>query len=200
MSKRVPYKRRKYFIKQWMQLRIMIVFGAATVAGGVVFGYLAQSRLSRLIRVEMYRSHSKFQTLWDVLYPEVMKMTLTLFVVVMIALLVIFRLYTSRINRSAAALDAYIKRTMRGPSDEPVDDEPIVREFREYARSLSGLMDFYRERWKGIADEARETIDVCRKVEIADPGQARDETIEQAETKLSSLVNHIAGFGERNIP
>lgn len=191
MSKGRTYRRRKFFVKQSLQLRYMVILAGSTVLGGVIFGFFVQHRLERLIRFQMYRSHSKIQSLWEALYPEVMKTTLILFVAGVFTLLVLFELFSHRVNRSAAGLDRYIRSVISAPDPDKVQHDIAVREFKEYGKEVSDLLVFYRRRWGEIAEDAHIVKDLCGQYSSVEGEEQRIEILGSLEVDLDSLVRRI---------
>ena len=168
MDQNRPYKRRKFFVKQWLQLRYMLLLGGSTIAGGIIFGFIMNHILKGKITVEMYRPHSKIQNLWEILYPDVMKITLILFVCSVMVLFILLQLFSHRINRASRELEDHIDRVIGIPGGDVGPVQVSVKEFSDFGKDVDGLITFYRNRWNDITEKALSSSVLCEALEAGD--------------------------------
>lgn len=165
MNEKRSYKRRKFFVKQWLQLRTMVILGGSTVAGGVIFGFIMKHTLKGKIHFEMYRPHSNIKTLWEILYPDVMRNTLILFTCSVIVLFLLLQFFSYRINRASGEVEDHVNKAMEVPGKGVEPARISIREFSDFGRDIDGLIYYYRNRWKAIADNSRSGRELCEALE-----------------------------------
>lgn len=197
MDKKRPYKRRKFFVKQWLQLRYMLLLGSSTVVGGIIFGLVMKHSLKEKIYIEMYRPHSKIQSLWEILYPDVMRLTLILFVCSVTVLFLLLQLFSYRINRASRELADHVDRVIETPDSEVEPVQVSVREFSDFGREVDGLITFYRRRWDVISEKARTGSVICETLEASEEDVDRNITYVELLRHLESTTRLVRWEAEK---
>ena len=200
MKGKRPYKRRRFFVKQWFQLRYMALFAGSTVLGGLVFGFCVKGVVRRKISLEMFRPHSDIQSLWEILYPDVMRMTLVLFVFGVVVLLALLRVFGGRVNRAAWELETYIGSVIGSSRTAGGCGSISVPEFREFGEEVESLVTAYRQRWDNIAREAEAALALGDKAVEASKGTAGTGEVAAFLEKADSIAAQIRHEAKSGAP
>ncbi len=148
-----PYRRRQYLVKQWLQLRYMLLLAGVTAAGAVAYYFILLRLLRPTISSIIGTEYATLQeNLWISLYPTIAKSSLVFLVLGVLVVLLLFRLFNSRISQACEELESHYQALAGEGAPSPPPLPPGgVPEFRRLGDRETALMAHYRGRWDRIA-------------------------------------------------
>ncbi len=183
-------RRRRFLVKQWLQLRWMLLLAGGTVLVGVVYALILQGLLHRRIEPEMAASYSTLGSGNPVLalYPTVAAATLALAAGVVLFALIFLKVFTGRISGSSAMLESQLNALADGREGPSSFDGIPIPEFRDLAERAFRLTEGYRRKWEAIDAKAGAALASLDGIEgLSDPTQ-RLVALREFERKTASLT------------
>lgn len=180
------YRRRNFFVKQWFQLRYMLLLAVGVLLGGAVYGVVLRYFLRKRLLELMYQSHSVLVNTWQALYPIIFRSTMVLFVVCLALLFVFLRIFAARVGRAAGKVES-LSGNLGEHLDGAVEFDGIsVKEFNRVGAMAVDMVRFYRGRWEDISKEAGEISELLEKIPEGESGLSPE-----VDRRLDVLMEHF---------
>jgi hypothetical protein len=184
------FRRRRFLVKQRLQLRWMLLLVGGTVLGGVVYALVLQELLHRRIEPQLSFPYSTLGAGEPLLtlYPTVAICTVALACGMIVFALLFLKFFTRRISGSSAVLEKHLDSlTAGGDGASSLRDMPIP-EFRALAEISSRLAGGYRRKWRAIDGKAGTALVALDGIEAAADREQRLIAFHKLERETSSLA------------
>ena len=190
MSKRTR-EPRDYLAKRWFQLRIALAYLAVIAAGSALMAAALVPRLSRALRIEMYRGHSTTANTWDLLLPDVAKANVVATAAVLLLAAGITLAILASVHRSARRLARDLHAAHCG--GDPAAWEPLrrPREFRHLQKLLAEGIRGHRKHLGEMDALCAEILERVRDARAAAPERRDLRTVHVLCERLRSHARHI---------
>lgn len=197
MSRAVRFSRRRnFFVKQWLQMRYMLILVGGSLFGGFVYAVLLRRIVKGRLVELMYQSHSLIPNTWEGLYPVVMKATLILFVGCVATLFILLQLFSRRVARAGAAVEGALETLADGGESDPGSADAGLKEFGKLAEKVRDLVGSYRIRWKSLDEKAENLSRLVRKLEEEGDHKERLKLLLELDNVLEDLKGRARSYGE----
>ena len=179
-------RRRNFFIKQWFQLRYMLLLAVGTLFWGVVYAVVLRYFLRKRLLELMYQSHSVLVNTWQALYPIIFGSTMVLFLGCLVLLLVFLRIFAAKVERAAGEVESLCS-DLEEHLNETVESRGIsVKEFNKVGAKMLDMVRFYQGRWGKISKEAGEISEFLGRMTEGGDGLSPDMA-----RRLDVLLGHL---------
>ncbi len=189
-------RRRNFFVKQWLQMRYMLLLVGGSLFGGLVYAVILRRIVKGRLVELMYQSHSLMPNTWEGLYPVVMKATLILFVGCVFTLFVLLQLFSRRVTRAGVALEGILESLAHDGESDPASPFAGLKEFGTLAEMVRGLVGSYKSRWKGLDEEAEKLLELVRRLEVEGDHKERLKLLLELDDGLEELKRRARSYGQ----
>jgi hypothetical protein len=182
---------RDYLAKKWFQLRIALAYLSVIAAGSALMAAALVPRLSRALRIEMYRGHSTTKNTWELLLPDVATANVVATAAVLLLAAGITLTILASVHRSARRLARDLRAANCG--GDPAAWEPLrrPREFRHLQKSLAEGIRGHRKHLEELDALCAQILERLRDARAAAP-ECRDlRTVHVLCERLRSRARHI---------
>lgn len=151
-------KRRRYLVKRWFQIRYMLLLVGGVIMGSIVYAMVLQMILRQRMDLMVASGGTVLsgEEMWFSLYPMVAICTLTLFLVGILLLFLLFRIFVSRTTQASLRLEKHYRALIKADLDTTVKEYRGIPEFQALAQRTGDLVLDYRRKWAAIATKAEE--------------------------------------------
>ena len=184
-------RRRNFFIKQWFQLRYMLLLVVGTLLGGAVYAVVLRYFLRKRLLELMYQSHSLLVNTWPALYPLIFRSTMVLFLGCLVLLFVSLRIFAARVERAAGEVESLCSDLGENLNDAVEFRSISVKEFNQVGARTVELVRLYQGRWEKISQEAEEISGFLGDIREGESGLSPDLT-----RRLDVLIGRLSSIRE----
>lgn len=182
---------RDYLAKKWFQLRIALAYLAVIAAGSALMAAALVPRLSRELRLEMYRGHSTSTNTWELLLPDVLTANVISTALVILLAAGITAAILASVHRSARRLAREIRAASCG--GDPAAWEPLrrPREFHHLQKLLAEGIRSHRKHLGEMDALCAQILERARDARAAAPERRDLRTLHVLCERLRSHERHI---------
>jgi len=182
-------KRRRFLVKHWFQIRYMLLLIGGVVVGSIVYALVLQEILHHRMNLMVASGKTVFsgEEMWISLYPMVAVCTLILFVVGILLLFLLFRIFVLRTAQASLRLENYYHDLLKADLDTTVEEYKSIPEFQALGQRTAALIRGYQRKWVAIATKAKEVRAVARDLTNESDPYRRILALRECEQRAVSL-------------